>query len=487
MEGPILRTVKTFDGTPAFKGHCKYIRGEYYELNRQCFLMPDGRWHRINNGLIVFEHKFKQWVFKDDMSLTYGVIGGNKDNVELGFFIRDDNDLVCFIKGRKYYLLNEDLVYFLDLTEDITTGCFYQKSQLGVTTNHFGTKKVYNYPIKLEYSTDKTLNKNIKDFNKNCLKGKINFFDEELDGITYGFEIETWNGTVNMRHLNKLGLIPLLDGSLRHDGIVGYEYATIPLSGAFGLYTIKNTMDVMQRYTEISKYCSLHLHIGGYKKSKEFVLSTYAVIKKLEDELYSLFPAYYEDTSNFKSKNYCGKLPHFNFSKDTDSAFNLFYSHMSGGTCNFDGFTTENHPLDPGANHKWDINTRYFNTNFVPFLWGKKGTIEFRLHPPTLSSVKAINWLFICNAILRYANLAKKDWFETYKSNSLEFKEVFSAVYPPQLAKYLNSYIETLKYNRVTYDAINDYEGNAWCQNDLLFNFPAQKMLTDNFEKCPLI
>lgn len=487
MEGPILRTVLTFDGTPSLKGHCKYIKGEYYEINRQCFIMPDGKWHRVNNGLIVFNHRSGCWEFKDNYNLAYGVVGGTKDNIQLGYFTIDNSDLRAYINNKMYCILSEDLVQSLDLTENIETGAFYQKSHAKTDKNYFGKKRVYQYPMKLEYSTDKVLGKNIKDFKTNALQGRINFFEDELEGITYGFEIETWDGTVNMRHLPKLGLIPLLDGSLRHDGIVGYEYATIPLKGSTGLYTLKNAFDILQRYTEISKYCSLHLHVGGYKKSKEFVLSVYSVIKKLEPELYSLFPAYYQDTSNFKAKNYCGHLPQFNFSKNTDDAFNKFYYFMSGNNCEFTEFNTENHPLDPGANHKWDINTRYFNTNFVPFLWGKKGTLEFRLHPPTLNSVKAINWLFICNAILKYANLTKKDWYDTYTSSSLTFKEIFSAVYSPNLVNYLNSYMDALKWNRISYDAVGDGEGVNWCKNDLNLTFPGQELLTNHFEECPLV
>jgi len=77
----------------------------------------------------------------------------------------------------------------------------------------------------------------------------------------------------------------------------------------------------------------------------------------------------------------------------------------------FHKFSNKNHPQDPHGEHKWMINSRYHIINLVPFLFGKRGTIEFRVHPPTLNPIKAINWLFICNAILKFANIQKSSWY----------------------------------------------------------------------------
>ena len=485
MGEPVLRIVDTFDGSKAIKGHCKFIKGEYYEINKQCFLMPDGKWHRINNGFIEFDHKYEVWRLKGETPNFYeGVVDGSPENPKLGFFSVDGNELFLYYRGRSLPILKDSLVKKLDLVEDISSGKYYTKEEAKTTKNYIGKKKVYSYNMKLDYNSETTMKFHLSKFREEGLRGFLDFHSEELDGITYGMEIETWNGTINQRHLHKVGLIPLMDGSLRHDGFMAYEYATIPLSGGEGLYTLKNAFDILQRYTTISKMCSLHLHIGGYKRSKEFVLSTYSTIKALENEIYSLFPAFYEDTSNFKQKNYCGHLPNFNLVEDTNKSFDTFYTYMSCGLP-FEDWGG-NHPNDANNNHKWDINTRYFITNFVPFMWGNRGTIEFRVHPPTLNPVKAISWLFIANAILRFANLHKNNWYKIYKSK-LSLSDIFDTVYNPELTTYLNNYISYLKERRKVYDSIGDSEGEVWCREDEIISFKGIEKLTNLFEECPLV
>ena len=36
-------------------------------------------------------------------------------------------------------------------------------------------------------------------------------------------------------------------------------------------------------------------------------------------------------------------------------------------------------------------------------------TLEFRAHQATFNEVKVVNWLFICNAILKYAEIYSKE------------------------------------------------------------------------------
>ena len=47
--------------------------------------------------------------------------------------------------------------------------------------------------------------------------------------------------------------------------------------------------------------------------------------------------------------------------------------------------------------------------NLMNMIFSERNTVEFRLHTPTTNSQKMINWLFICNAIVRYAEVNAKD------------------------------------------------------------------------------
>lgn len=481
MDSTLLRVVTTFDGSKAIKGNCRSIKGEYYEQNRQCFMMPDGKWHRINNGKITFDHRSKSWKFSGDSQLIEGVIGGDKDNVEFGTFTYDFKDVLLKLGGRTVPILEESLIKKLDLVEDIGSGCFFRRKDVDapVSKNYIGTKKTYNYSTKLDYNSKHQLEYHITNHNAHNVNNKLNFFEDELEDTTFGIEFEVWNGTIPEAKLSKLGLIPLLDGSLRHDGVVSYEYATVPLQGGNGLYKIKKACDALTRYTEISKMCSLHVHIGGYEVSKEMLVALYTTVKMVEKDLYSMFPRYYRNTAHFKQKSYCGPLPNVAVKDRTlDQVFDNIYKWMASGR-DFIDFSFEEHPDDPTGNHKWNVPSRYSIVNFIPFLWGRTRTVEFRVHPPTVNAIKTINWVFICNAIMKFANLRKKDWQNIEK---ISLQELFNVVYDSKLSQYLSTYVNTLKEQRLIYDSVSDFTGDIWCKEDEKFTFSKASMLTKHFD-----
>lgn len=481
MDNTLLRIVTTFDGSKAIKGNCRSIKGEYYEQNRQCFMMPDGRWHRINNGKITFDYRSKSWKFFRDPTLVEGIIDGDKEEIKFGNFTYNNEDPILKIGGRTIPLLDRDLIKKLDLVEDIGYGYYYRRKDIDVppSKNYVGTKRTYSYSTKLDYNSKHQLEYHIINHNKYNIDKKLNFFDDELEDTTFGIEFEVWNGTIPEVQLSKLGLIPLLDGSLRHDGVVSYEYATIPLRGGNGLYKIKKACDALTKYTEISKMCSLHVHIGGYEISKEMLVSLYTTVKMVEKDLYSMFPRYYKNTANFKQKNYCGPLPNVATKDRTlDQVFNNIYKWMSCGR-DFIEFSHAEHPDDPTGNHKWNVPSRYSIVNFIPFLWGSTRTVEFRVHPPTVNAIKTINWVFICNAIMKFANLNKNNWQNIEK---ISLQELINSVYDIKLSNYLSEYINTLKEKRIIYDSVSDFTGDIWCKADESFTFSKAFMLTKHFD-----
>lgn len=474
MEKALLKVITTFDGTKAIKGNCRYIKGEYYEKNRQCFMMSDNKWHRINNGKICFEHKTQSWMFSNHPGIVEGIIGGTPEDIKFGFLLSDvEQDVQVVMDRVKYQLLDPSLIEKLDLIEDIGSGMFMRRKDCTISPskNYIGKKKTYSYPIKLEYNSKNQLDYYINQHTLYRNNKFLSFFTEELGKASFGIEFEVWNGTVPFRMLKQLGLIPLLDGSLRHDEIISYEYATIPLSGGTGLRSIVNSCEVLQKYTDISPYCSLHVHIGGYEPSKPFINSLYKVAKAVEKDMYNLFPHDYKDTSTFKQKNYCGVLPSFK-TEDNNLLFNQIYKWLSNGET-FNQFDYNEHPSDPSGNHKWDVGSRYHWLNLVPFLWGTARTIEFRVHPPTTNAIKVINWIFICNAILKYA--------EEYKETPENLFDVINTVYSRHLSSYLNNYITKLKLDRIRFDENRDMTGVLWCKEDEKFTFPMANMLTRNF------
>jgi hypothetical protein len=135
--------------------------------------------------------------------------------------------------------------------------------------------------------------------------------------------------------LGPLGVVPLKDGSLRTpDGVEPYEYTTIPLESNYGLETIKKLSFELSKRCEFNEKCSLHIHLGSLKKrTEEFVIAFYKLCYNLQNEVFSLFPAYKLSPEKYVSgfqKNYCQKLPDlmldefdFNSIKSVSEAKNL--------------------------------------------------------------------------------------------------------------------------------------------------------------------
>ena len=219
-----------------------------------------------------------------------------------------------------------------------------------------------------------------------------------LSKYKWGIEFETTKGTIPERFLWPNGLIACRDGS-----ITGFEYVTIPLSGRTGIESIYNNTALLNKYAEISFNNSLHIHIGNYPINKKSIIALYRLGTKIQNEMFSMFPAYYKDTSIFKGKSYCAPLKNIGSShSDYETTFLRLYSQISGGY-DFGGFNKAEHPMDRSGRHKWNVNPRYKYMNIIPLIFGTKETVEFRVHTPTFDPQKVIYWLFILVAILEFA------------------------------------------------------------------------------------
>ena len=58
----LFNTVETISGNVVPRNKCRRINGNYYEINKDCFLMTDGKYHRIDNGKIEFDHETNKYV-----------------------------------------------------------------------------------------------------------------------------------------------------------------------------------------------------------------------------------------------------------------------------------------------------------------------------------------------------------------------------------------------------------------------------------------
>ena len=175
-----------------------------------------------------------------------------------------------------------------------------------------------------------------------------------------------------------------------------------------------------------------------------------------------MFPTNYQFTSDngWKQKDYCAPINDLRLLKrnSVEENFNVIFNHYSGGYSKFVNFGYCNHPKDEGNRAKWSIQERYKIVNIIPLIWGNSGTVEFRVHPPTQSPQKVLNWLYICNAILAYAYKNSEKIANFAPLTDLKLQTIFFDVYSSLLASKLLSYVEWRKEYMQNMDATGKKE-----------------------------
>lgn len=254
-----------------------------------------------------------------------------------------------------------------------------------------------------------------------------------LSGLTFGIEFETCLGRIREPDLHRYGIIPLRDGS-----VSGFEYTTIPYGYsnvnlnetsnqalAKDLTNLKELCNELTKRCQINSKCSMHIHIGGVRKDKLYLLAVYMLCYMIQDEMFEMFPKFKEDSPKYlgTQKNYCKKLDHLdlfdncifdkssvlkeNYCDSINEYFNRIFKLLSDGQDIGSKFNRKllRHPID----QKWNRHGRYHWVNLVNSVFSNSRTIEFRLHTATLNFTKTLNWMLICSAIVKFADTHTKE------------------------------------------------------------------------------
>lgn len=457
--------VETYDGSVAIKRDCRFIKSNFYIKNKQCFLI-ENTWYRINSGFITFDHEKQTWVItKNCGSLIKGIVDfdNNNNDVILGSFTPNlyNNVTVYLPNGNHYTCIDYRILPSNIFKEDTRQMIFVPtetRTLTGIPTNTFANN---GYPIAPPYcckhydSMATALFKLNAEKNKVDIKTKIGSYVSAIGDYTFGFEFETNRGKVPNYRILESGLMPLKDGS-----IIGIEFATIPLKGRQGVSILENACTQLKKYTTFSEQESLHLHIGNIPTTKKFIGYLYTISCILEKEIYSLFPKYYAQTSKFKSKgkDYNMPLRKELVAMTPEETFDNLAFYLSAGK-KYQGFGSE-HPSDPDGHAKWGIAERYHWQNAIPLIFGSNKTIEFRVHVPTRDPIKVINWLYICSAIVKYADAMCSRNADLTLLKNLKLNQAITETYNNKLATYLNNYISQRKTNRKSDELNGDCVGS---------------------------
>lgn len=460
--------VTSFNGESVLMSDCRCIKGVYYIKNKECFFIDD-KWYRVNSGLIVLNHTTGEYILKaHSHKLKYGIIGFNSTTPIYGYFNENIYENVFVYipdTDENVIVINENVCInnFLKIDNHLGVYVVPAKTSSGINniSRHQSTF-MSEYKHSLAYRAENYLEHAMAVFYKGYSTNKpVSGFSKYIP-FSWGLEFETNNGVIPPHLLNKHGLIPLRDGS-----IAGLEYATIPLKGEKG---IQNTLDIckiLNTYTTTGFDCSFHVHLGGYERSVESILALYILGASLQESIYSFFPSWYINTSVYKRRSYVGPLHAIDESnlviKDGNEhkIFSAIYKWYSGGH-NFVSLDTTRHPGDPNGEHKWTIEQRYTWLNLIPLIFSNRGTVEFRIHPPTHNEVKVFNWIMVCSGILQYATKYQHEIIRR-GYNKITLAQVLSEVYPRNISNYLIDYMVSRK---ATFQSL-EISGEASCESDI--------------------
>lgn len=454
--------VTTVQGDKEYRKNCKYIKGKFYVKDRDCVWL-NTNWYRLESDKIAWDHEEKKWKLKSNPYLIQGVIGMKNNKPELGYFIQNplNNCRVHFSDG-SYTCINADLLNE-NFFENVGDGEYYhiksvsaesRKKMMVIRNEKNFRNKGYNIE---DNHKEFTLKKELFKSYTPKISREAKLFSRFLGDISYGLEIETSEGNVPDHIQYRGGVVACRDGSIQ-----SAEYVTIPMTGAKGLQNIKYIGEEITKRCNIDIHCSFHIHIGNIPDTRDYLSSLYVLGYKIQDDVFKMFPYYKTAPGTIKRKNYCQKLKKLgihtliNIEKDTYQAYvedssSKIFTFLSNGIPPGEDFNRakKEHP----EHQKWDRVARYYWLNTMNMVFSKRGTAEFRVHGATMNPTKMINWLFICNAIVKYADKHMKDIFTT--SKKIDFVDVlnyYREEFPNNKdAAFLSDYLIAYYKDRVAY------------------------------------
>lgn len=423
------KQVKLANGKMIPAAKAKKVQGEFYKIGKldvknsgEVFFFPqagkNGIWYRLTSGFIIYDNRQSRYMLKRELEVIVenGIIGFDETNAPVfGVFSKDmtQPETIVIYDEKTYICMDLKTVVNNPLyMEGLSDGFFYERTQVPSICFTEPLQCTREYKNSLQYESTNEIAKAINihaEQYKTEPSDMVKAYAPLLKDLTFGLEFETTVGVIPDRVKDRLGLIPLRDGSIE-----GLEYVTIPLQGEVGVQTLLDSLSVLKKYTRFDKDCGFHLHLGGLPRTKEHVIAMFKVLYVLQDELFSMFPLHKKKNYGVKRKDYTKPFDFKTFLKldskitkdNIDKNFDVLFRFLSMGA-SFKNYENDLknvkvHPSDPGGNRKWQVTTRYYAHNLLPIIFGNKKTIEFRIHTPTYDKNKVMNFIFICGAIINF-------------------------------------------------------------------------------------
>lgn len=455
-----LNLVQTISGKKVSRKDCIKIRDKYHEKNVDCFKIRD-KWTSIHYNALGYDVVAKEYEYMKHLRPVVLSYNTTSMDAEIGHSRTFYGNGFCLPKhdsSTLFYTVDKNGYDMLEIQECVISGFLYPYGQSPYKKNIQKYKKDlhdFKYAVSLEKAIENELSDSVID--SFGLRSKTFKKTNKLK-YTFGVEIETSGGVIPKSYANgRLNIDYIYDGSVYDNSgnkYGGGEIVTGPLIGDNG---VKHLSDIMYQAKErcvVNPTCGLHMHIGGWKYTPEFIVNTYALGYFIQDDLFSYMPKkrkfQVDYRGNILGDNvYCKMLPHLELidmytTKDNSEYkdavtqnYNTIFKWLCGQKPNSKLNKNHNHPK--GHKCGYDHNSpRYSWLNLVPATFNTRGnkvyTVEFRNHGETLSFKKTYYWLMFCLAFVKFcenhANWIAKGLIEFNDvKHDICVKSIISVVY----------------------------------------------------------
>jgi hypothetical protein len=465
-----LTTVKTVTGATEYRRNCRKIKEKFYVIGEDCVEI-DGKWYAVTSKLITFDYELEKWVLAKSTPLVYGIVKISEKGVPVFGYFTENKYRNVWINVPNYgnvKALNEEILS-KDCVEDMSDGTWHVMKGLSsnaiarmrkIESRKVHTNKGYNIEDNEEEFKEK-----IESFKKypHKISTAASAFGRMLGGTTFGCEIETAMGNLPDHVQHRSGVVVCRDGSIDNA-----EFVTVPMKGAKGLVNLKYLSEELCKRTTSDIKCSFHIHLGSLPTDRLFIVALYALSIRIQDEIFKMFPYYKTEWKGIKKQNYNQKtrklgtevmpkgLTKEKFEKYVDEAYYRIFTFLNDGIAPDNNFNRANHRHN--QTQKWNRKQRYYWLNFMNLFFSERYTAEFRLHHNTLNGQKMVNWLFICNAIVKYAEKNAKAILSSGEPVALDsILDYYAETFKTDRASFLSSYLKAYVADRKAY-FLKDYK-----------------------------
>lgn len=389
------------------------------------------------------------------------------------YYFRDIKHLEEFCKKNDYvkgpvtgYYLHKDYLEYDRVKPFYFNNTKYKQSVYDLLLGYFNINK------------DKAKTVEYKELEHQCFRMNEKYGIESktyrvFEGLRYSFgcELETSTGTFltsETKLIEDLNVQAVFDGSLRDKDKNGKqigepwgaEYVTGVLKGDSGLKHLHKIVSLVSERCKVDDRAAFHVHIGSLKWNSEDIAFMYILGKMLEDEIFSMMP------KSRKGNQYCKDIPNIpssilnklstikcksSYKNSIKELYNYIF-HIVGRNGSPSSLLNKKtqHPKGRHGGYDRENDHRYSWLNFTNIIFNQRGsldnkTIEFRVHPGTLSYKKIQNWIKICMGIVEFIHIGKKDIIKAIRNNKkITLSDILTKVYPKTSSKLI-SYIELRK------------------------------------------